>query len=208
VVRGIRVVAVTVALVGLVGACGGGDDDEGATPPTSAGDGGAARPDGLEPVPPADGCTGDRSVEVMTCRGLERNHVLEPPEYPFLPPVGGPHNPTVANCGLYDQEVPPEFGVHSIEHGAVWITYSTAVTPEELDRLAAMVAADPRLLVSGLNDAPAPFVLTAWGAQRYVTSLDDPAVPSFIEEFRDADTAPESGFACAGGAGAPIVVAG
>ena len=59
-----------------------------------------------------------------------------------------------------------------------------------------------------VNDAPAPFVLTAWGVQRYFTSLDDPGVQSFIGEFRNADTAPESGFACAGGAGAPIVVAG
>jgi hypothetical protein len=197
-------VVALLALVLVAGACGGDDDDDDAST-TVAADGTADTADGqLASVPPADGCTGDRAVEDMTCRGLTNLHLTEEPEYPFEPPVGGDHNPVWANCGLYDGVVPPAFAVHSMEHGAIWITYSTDVTDEQLRTLDRMVGDDPKLLVSAINDAPAPFVLSAWGVQRYVTSIDDPAVAEFIDAYQDADTAPEPGFACEGGTGEPI----
>jgi hypothetical protein len=189
-----------VALLGLVlvaGACGGGGDDDDHVADDSA-------PGALPSVAPEVGCTGDRAIEDMTCRGLTRVHVVEAPEYPFEPPVGGDHIAVWANCGLYDGVVPPPFAVHSLEHGAIWIAYSTDVTDTELRALDTMVGDDPRLLVSAINDAPAPFVLTAWGVQRYVSSIDEPAVAAFIEAHQDADTAPEAGFACEGGVGEPI----
>jgi hypothetical protein len=40
-----------------------------------------------------------------------------------IPPAGGPHNPSWQNCGFYDELVRDENAVHSLEHGAVWITY-------------------------------------------------------------------------------------
>jgi hypothetical protein len=204
--RSTVVVAAVLGLVLVAGACSGDDDD--ADPPTAVAtdDTGGTQPaDGqLASVPPADGCTGDRAVEDMTCRGLTNLHVTEGPEYPFEPPVGGDHNPVWANCGLYDGVVPPAFAVHSLEHGAVWITYSTDVSDEQLRTLDAMVGADPKLLVSALNDAPAPFVLSAWGVQRYVASIDDPAVAEFIDAHEDADTAPEPGYPCSGGTGEPV----
>jgi hypothetical protein len=202
-------VVAVVALLGLVlvaGACGGGNDADAASTTTATDGTDATEPaDGaLASVPAADGCTGDRAVEDMTCRGLTNLHVTEVPEYPFEPPVGGDHNPVWANCGLYDGVVPPAFAVHSMEHGAVWITYSTSVTDEQLRTLDGMVGDHPKLLVSALNDAPAPFVLSAWGVQRYVTSIDDPAVDEFIDAHEDADTAPEPGFPCEGGTGEPV----
>jgi hypothetical protein len=42
--------------------------------------------------------------------------------YPQTPPVGGPHNPTWQTCAFYDKPVPSETAVHSLEHGAIWIT--------------------------------------------------------------------------------------
>ena len=59
-----------------------------------------------------------------TFTGLARNHVDTPVEYPQTPPVGGNHSPVWQNCQYYDTSIPNERGVHSLEHGSVWITYS------------------------------------------------------------------------------------
>lgn len=62
---------------------------------------------------------------VKTYVGLARNHVDTPVDHPQTPPVGGPHSPVWQNCEYYDTSVPNERAVHSMEHGAVWITYLT-----------------------------------------------------------------------------------
>src|SRR5215212_3432936 len=59
-----------------------------------------------------------------TYTDLPRSHVDGPVEYPQTPPVGGNHSPVWQNCHYYDTSVPNERAVHSLEHGAVWITYS------------------------------------------------------------------------------------
>jgi hypothetical protein len=51
------------------------------------------------------------------------------------PPAGGPHNPIWQNCGYYDDPVRDENAVHSLEHGAVWITYQSALPQDERERL-------------------------------------------------------------------------
>ena len=61
---------------------------------------------------------------VKSYSNLSRNHTKEPVDYPQTPPVGGPHNPIWQNCGFYSKPVRNEHAVHSMEHGAVWITYS------------------------------------------------------------------------------------
>ncbi len=50
-------------------------------------------------------------------------HLEEPVTYTENPPVGGVHNPVWQNCGYYAAPIPNETAVHSLEHGAIWITY-------------------------------------------------------------------------------------
>ena len=58
--------------------------------------------------------------------------------YNRYPPVGGPHDGTWANCNgiVYATAVRNENMVHTLEHGAVWITYNpdtiTAGRPDAL----------------------------------------------------------------------------
>ena len=60
--------------------------------------------------------------------------------YNRYPPVGGPHDGTWANCNgiVYATAVRTENMVHTLEHGAVWITYNPdTITPEDLATLTA-----------------------------------------------------------------------
>ena len=62
---------------------------------------------------------------LVTYTDLARDHVDSEVDYPQLPPVGGAHDPAWLTCTgtVYDEPVRDENAVHSMEHGAVWVTY-------------------------------------------------------------------------------------
>ncbi|CAL9553023.1 DUF3105 domain-containing protein [Streptomyces sp. enrichment culture] len=141
---------------------------------------------------------------VRTWEGtLGRNHVTQAVDYPVRPPVGGDHNPVWMNCNgdVYDQEIRETNAVHSLEHGAVWVTYSSAADDAEVKALAAKVRKTPYTLMSPVDDQKDPVMLSAWGHQRTVTGADDPALDAFFEKFVQGPQTPEPGAACTGGIG-------
>ena len=69
----------------------------------------------------------------------DHTHVTGLVTYDRVPPAGGPHNPVPLNCGVYSQAVPNENAVHSLEHGAVWITYQPTLPPDQLASLQQLV---------------------------------------------------------------------
>ena len=133
----------------------------------------------------------------------ERSHVVGPVAYPRQPPVGGNHASVWQNCGFYSRPVPAENAVHSMEHGAVWITYRPDVPREALDRLREHATRLTHVLVSALPDLPTPVVASAWGHQLRLDSVDDPRLDQFIRRFRLGPEAPERGGPCTGAGGAP-----
>ena len=70
-------------------------------------------------------------------QALGHSHVPGPVRYSVIPPVGGDHNATWMNCGVYDKPVPDERAVHNLEHGAVWITYQPSLPKSEVNQLRA-----------------------------------------------------------------------
>lgn len=133
----------------------------------------------------------------------ERAHVLSPVAYPQTPPVGGNHMPIWQNCGFYDAPIANEFAVHSLEHGAVWITYRLDLGKEEVDVLHHLAARETYVLVSPFPDLPAPIVASAWGRQLRLDSAADPRLGQFVRAFRLGKQAPERGGPCMGGIGSP-----
>ncbi len=134
---------------------------------------------------------------------IERaDHVTEPVVYEQRPPVGGPHHPAWQNCGVYDVDVPNETAVHSLEHGAVWISYDVDAVedPGTLERLA--VAAS-HVLVAPFDGLDAPVVASAWGVQQRFNDPGDPALAAFIQRHQLSPSSPEPGAPCAGGVGDP-----
>ena len=140
---------------------------------------------------------------VQTCPVSARNHVLTPVSYPQVPPVGGPHFPIWQNCGFYPSPVPKEAAVHSMEHGAVWITYRTGLPAGEVAALRVLAIRESYVLVSPYPDLPAPIVASAWGRQLRLDSSADPRLDQFVREFRLGQQAPEHGRTCSGGLGTP-----
>jgi hypothetical protein len=122
-----------------------------------------------------------------------------PPETSFtyaeVPPVGGPHALSWETCTFYDRPVPNETAVHSLEHGAIWITYRPDVPQVELQVLRDMARQRANLLVSRWDDGlPAPIVLASWGRRLKVESAQDPRVQQFILAF--SGMSPEPNGSC------------
>ena len=124
--------------------------------------------------------------------------------YKQNPPVGGPHNPVWQNCGYYDQPVGDENAVHSLEHGAVWITYSPDLPQDEVEHLRDLAQNQTYVLVSPYEEGlPSPVVASAWGKQLRLESASDPNLERFIGAYRQGPQTPEQGAACTGGIGQP-----
>ncbi|KES07368.1 membrane protein [Streptomyces toyocaensis] len=139
---------------------------------------------------------------VRTWKGtLGRNHVTKAVDYPVTPPVGGDHNPAWMNCNgdVYTDEINNTNAVHSLEHGAVWVTYNASADKADVDALAAKVKKTPYTLMSPVDGQKEPILLSAWGHQRTVTGAEDPDVDAFFEKFVQGQQTPEPGAACTNG---------
>ncbi|MFD6432390.1 DUF3105 domain-containing protein [Streptomyces venezuelae] len=134
---------------------------------------------------------------------LGRTHVTKTVDYPMTPPVGGDHNQVWMNCNgdVYKKEIPEMNAVHSLEHGAVWVTYNDKAKPADLKKLEAKVKATPYSLMSPVKDQKDPVMLTAWAHQRTVTGADDPKVKEFFSTYVQGKQTPEPGAACTNGLG-------
>jgi hypothetical protein len=126
-------------------------------------------------------------------------HLAGPIVYADNPPMGGQHNVVWQNCGIYDAPIHSEHAVHSMEHGAVWITYRPDLAPDQVQRLKA-VASDDFLLLSPYPNLPHPVVASAWNHQLTFERGDDPGLPAFIAKYKNnPETTPEFGASCFGG---------
>ncbi|KPI20308.1 Protein of unknown function DUF3105 [Actinobacteria bacterium OV450] len=144
--------------------------------------------------------TGEQSWDAKT---LGRNHVETPVTYPMNPPVGGDHSPRWMNCNgdVYKNPVPEVNAVHSLEHGAVWVTYNEKASKGDVDTLAGTVSKTPYTLMSPDKEQAGTIMLSAWGKQLTVDKADDPRVAQFFTKYVQGPQTPEPGAACTSGLG-------
>ncbi|MFQ6172418.1 DUF3105 domain-containing protein [Oryzobacter sp. R7] len=129
---------------------------------------------------------------------VSRDHTTDPVTYEQTPPVGGNHSPTWLNCGVYTAPVPNENAVHSLEHGAVWVTYRPDLPADQVEQLVDSLP-DTYMVVSPFEGLDAPVVASAWGTQLKLTGVDDPRLEEFVKEYRQGPQTPEPGASCTGG---------
>ncbi|MGW3416290.1 DUF3105 domain-containing protein [Streptomyces sp. NPDC000888] len=144
--------------------------------------------------------TGSDGVKTWSEK-LSQTHVTKTVDYPMEPPVGGDHNAVWMNCNgdVYTKAVNNMNAVHSLEHGAVWVTYNSKASDADVKALAEKVKTTPYTLMSPVEDQKDPIMLSAWGKQRTVSSATDANVGKFFESFVQGDQTPEPGAACTGG---------
>jgi hypothetical protein len=119
-----------------------------------------------------------------------------------LPPMGGPHYPSWQNCGIYETPVDPGYAIHSLEHGAIWITYHPELPQEQIESLQSRVRGQSYLLLSPYPAQASPIALTVWDGQLVVESADDERIDQFIRRYRNT-RGPEQAGNCTGGVGVP-----
>jgi uncharacterized protein DUF3105 len=153
-----------------------------------------------QPAKPPEGV---KSFEV----GPGGMHTEGDVDYAQSPPVGGEHNPIWQNCGFYDEPVRDVYAVHSLEHGAVWITYSPDLPQDEIERLRDLVRtlaqSNDYVLVSPYPDLNSAVVASAWGKQLSLESAEDPELERFIRAYVQGPQTPERDAPCYGGMGRP-----
>ncbi|MCA1692562.1 MAG: DUF3105 domain-containing protein, partial [Actinobacteria bacterium] len=112
------------------------------------------------------------SNTVQTFPPPTARHVQGKVNYPQTPPVGGDHNAVWQNCGFYSGPIESERAVHSMEHGAVWVTYRPDLPRAQVDVLRQLARSRAYVLVSPWKDSslPAPVVASAWAAQLKLSS--------------------------------------
>lgn len=120
--------------------------------------------------------------------------------YTQSPPFGGRHDNAWATCSgvVYPEPVRTENLVHSIEHGAVWITYDPdQVTGDDLALLAERVDNVPFMAMSPYPGLDQPISLQSWGHQLKLSDAGDVRIDQFVSALRrNPFTSPEPRGSC------------
>lgn len=130
-----------------------------------------------------------------------QGHKPGPLKYDQTPSWGGEHNGTWMTCqgNVYDAEVPEENAAHSMEHGAVWVSYRPDLPKDQVTELRDLVEGTDYRLMSPFPGQKASISIQAWGRQLTADSADDPALKKFAQEFTNGPQTPEKGATCSGG---------
>jgi hypothetical protein len=131
------------------------------------------------------------------------NHKEGALTYPVSPPVGGDHNPVWENCmgDIYDAPVANENAVHSLEHGAVWVTYKPGLDQSQIDILKKDVQGQEYMLMSPYTGLDSNISVQVWGYQLKLSDASDSRIEQFIKAGR-LNATREPGAACSSGTSA------
>ncbi|KAA0941788.1 DUF3105 domain-containing protein [Streptomyces apricus] len=142
-----------------------------------------------------------KGEKTWDAKKLTQNHVTKSVSYPMNPPVGGDHHQAWMTCdgSVYEKAIPNENAVHSLEHGAVWITYNDDAADADVKTLADKVDKTPYTLMSPVKDQAGALMLSAWGKQLTVEKASDPRVQQFLTKYVQGPQTPEPGAACTNG---------
>ena len=103
------------------------------------------------------------------------------------------------SCGVYTAPVKTEEAVHSLEHGAVWVTYRPDLPADQVSILTGVVSKYPYGLLSPFPGIDSPVVASAWGLQLKLASASDPRLQEFVAKYQNGPQTPEPGASCSGG---------
>ncbi|WP_260727382.1 DUF3105 domain-containing protein [Dactylosporangium roseum] len=130
----------------------------------------------------------------------QRDHVWGAQKYSMNPPVAGNHNQNWQRClgDVYPAAIATEHALHSMEHGAVWITYRPDLPADQVEALAKKVRGNDYMLMSPFPGQDRPISLQAWGFQLKVDNARDARIDEFVKALRQ-NASLEPGTPCSSG---------
>ncbi len=120
-------------------------------------------------------------------------------DYAQSPPLGGPHDQAWADCTgiVYAEAIREENAVHSLEHGAVWLSYDPALPAADVGVLAGLVDGVGHTMLSPNPGLSTAVSVQSWGRQLVVESVSDPRLEAFLRIYRmTPELSPEPGATC------------
>jgi len=146
------------------------------------------------------------SVSVLgqvTCEGdkCAKNHIdPDTPHEPYNsnPPSNGPHYTDPAECKIYDEEIFDERAIHSLEHGAVWISYKGKDDSQLRADLENIVKEEggTKILLSPRSKNDSKIALVSWGRILKLDTFDRAQIVDYIKLYRNGPAAPEPLASC------------
>ena len=181
----------------LLTACAG---SEGSDDPPLAAASGTPAPAGPTPsATPAQASPPPIEGLVVEAEDPSHTHQEGAIEYDRVPPVGGPHHPRWLACDVYDEAVPLELAVHSLEHGAVWFAHDPDLPSDQVEQLAELAERNEEyVLVAPQEGMDSRIVAVTWGASLEASSADDPRLAQFLEAYAGGGQGGEPGVPCRG----------
>jgi len=122
-----------------------------------------------------------------------RNHISQGSTqhgpYNSNPPTSGPHWPQPAQCKIYTEEIADESVIHSLEHGAVWVTYKD--NGELGDNLTALVENNStKVILSPRSENDSAVAVVSWGRILKLEGFDEQQIDEFINVYRNSGPEP------------------
>lgn len=141
---------------------------------------------------------------------VQQNHVDAdeawdgtPPTYEIEPPAGGNHLSQWQTCTgmVYDAPIENGNAVHSLEHGALWLTYDPeALSEDEIAQLAEKIEGRDYTLMSPYPGQGAAVSLQAWGTQYQTDDVADSRIDEYLNfAIQNSDNLAEMNATCSGG---------
>ncbi|WP_051704217.1 DUF3105 domain-containing protein [Glycomyces sp. NRRL B-16210] len=109
-----------------------------------------------------------------------------PPVYDLTPPAGGNHLSQWQTCNgsVYDAPIVDGNAVHSLEHGAVWLTYDPALVDEAaVEALAALIVGRDYSLMSPYPGQGVAVSLQSWGNRLQTEDPADPRIAAYLDAY-------------------------
>lgn len=111
--------------------------------------------------------------------------------YNSNPPTSGPHTDDgVAGAGIHEKQVADELLVHSLEHGAVIVSYKADLPQNQVEKIKnAFNGASGKKIMVPRKNLDVPVALTSWNYLLKLKTIDERQIQAFIET--NNDRAPE-----------------
>lgn len=112
-------------------------------------------------------------------------------EYNSNPPTSGPHYVDAPGAGFYKNGLKDEEAVHGLEHGNIWISYTSAIDEETFEQLRTIQKQNLGSVIMSLREENnAPIVLASWGRMLEMQEFDEATINTYIKLHKNQSPEP------------------